>query len=67
MQVWRINIKKYLKNNRRNKMKMTKVITYNGKSVKTKYYRPLEWQEPGIAVLIASALILVGYLIGGSV
>ena len=62
-------------------MKMTKVITYNGKSVKTKYYRPLEWQEPGfavliasaliqepgIAVLIASALILVGYLIGVSV
>lgn len=24
---------------------MTKVITYNGKSVKTKYYHPLEWQE----------------------
>ena len=24
---------------------MTKVITYNGKSVQTKFHRPLEWHE----------------------
>ena len=26
-------------------MRMTRTITYNGKSVKTKYHSALEWQE----------------------